>query len=287
MKHKFVTVLGREIHYTEWGVPSDNRPSVVCWHGLARTGRDFDILARCLSEQHGMHVVCPDTIGRGLSEWSPVPDEEYNVEFYIKLAKELLDALGLSRVLWFGTSMGGIIGYMGAATALRPYIQKLILNDIGPRLCDVAIQRIIAYAAVPPQFKTFCELEKCLTNTYQAFGIHDPEWIRLLVQVGSRRTNEGKWTTHYDPRVIDMLRTGFCTGSPEFVKDPWSLYDAVSCDVLTIRGSTSDLFDADTLQEMTQRGPKCKSVTIDGVGHAPAMNTPDQCEIVVSFFCRE
>ena len=55
--------MDHEIHVTEWG-DKDSRP-LLMWHGLARTGRDFDKLAAALSDEY--FVICPDTIGRGLS----------------------------------------------------------------------------------------------------------------------------------------------------------------------------------------------------------------------------
>ena len=94
---------GREIHYTEWGAQHDE--VVVAWHGLARTGRDMDAIAQALS--HRWRVICPDTLGRGLSQWSPDPKAEYSLAFYEKLAVSLLDQLGVAHCLWLGTSMGG------------------------------------------------------------------------------------------------------------------------------------------------------------------------------------
>src|SRR5690606_29647980 len=52
--------------YWEWGDP-DNDRVLLCVHGLTRTGRDFDQLARRLSSRY--RVVCPDVVGRGKSDW--------------------------------------------------------------------------------------------------------------------------------------------------------------------------------------------------------------------------
>ena len=46
-RHAFVPVMDHEIHVTEWGRPAAE--PLVMWHGLARTGRDFDELAQALS----------------------------------------------------------------------------------------------------------------------------------------------------------------------------------------------------------------------------------------------
>src|SRR4051812_37299425 len=51
--------------YLEWG-DARNRDVLVCVHGLTRSARDFDSLARALSDHY--RVVCPDVAGRGDSE---------------------------------------------------------------------------------------------------------------------------------------------------------------------------------------------------------------------------
>ena len=68
-------------------------------------------------------MVCPDAIGRGLSQWSPAPECEYCLDFYVKLAVALIDQLGIDRVHWVGTSMGGSIGLLAAAGPLRQHAQ--------------------------------------------------------------------------------------------------------------------------------------------------------------------
>ena len=94
----YATIAGRELHYTEWG--AQHPEVVVAWHGLARTGRDMDDIAAHLATRY--RVICPDTIGRGLSQWSPQPDREYCLAFYAQLAEGLLDRLGVHRCLWLG-----------------------------------------------------------------------------------------------------------------------------------------------------------------------------------------
>ena len=77
----YLVCAGREMHFTEWGAA--NAKVVIAWHGLARTGRDMDELAEHLSAR-GYRVICPDTLGRGLSQWSPDPVNEYQLSFYAK-----------------------------------------------------------------------------------------------------------------------------------------------------------------------------------------------------------
>jgi pimeloyl-ACP methyl ester carboxylesterase len=169
-------VAGRELHVTEWG--HEHTEVVLAWHGLARTGRDMDDIAAHLAQRY--RVLCPDTIGRGLSQWSPDPDREYCLAFYAQLAESLLDQLGIHRVLWLGTSMGGAIGLRAAAGALRGRIRKLVMNDIGPELPMAAQQRILNYAGNPSAFATVSELEAYFRTIYKPYGwLSDAQWRRL------------------------------------------------------------------------------------------------------------
>ena len=162
----YITCAGRELHYTEWG--AGNAETVIAWHGLARTGRDMDDIAAHLARRY--RVICPDTIGRGLSEWSPAPEREYCLAFYDQLALGLLDGLGLDRVHWLGTSMGGAIGMHAAAGALRGRIRRLVVNDSGPEVAAAAIERIRSYAGSPAAFATVTDREAYFRSVYQPSG---------------------------------------------------------------------------------------------------------------------
>jgi pimeloyl-ACP methyl ester carboxylesterase len=115
----YLVCEGREIRYTEWGAERDE--VVIAWHGLARTGRDMDDIAEHLAARY--RVICPDTIGRGLSEWSPEPEREYCLAFYGRIAVSLMDQLGIRETHWLGTSMGGALGIHLGAGPLRGRIR--------------------------------------------------------------------------------------------------------------------------------------------------------------------
>ena len=150
---RYLSCEGRELHITEWG--AQHSEVVVAWHGLARTGRDMDDIAAHLAQR--WRVICPDTIGRGLSQWSPLPDEEYQLDFYSRQATALLDQLGIAQCRWLGTSMGGAIGLHAAHGGLRGRITRLVMNDIGPELAAPAVERIRSYAGSPAAFATVSE----------------------------------------------------------------------------------------------------------------------------------
>lgn len=271
---KYLVCEGRELHYMEWG--SGHAETVVAWHGLARTGRDMDPIAEHLAQR--WRVICPDTIGRGLSQWSPEPAAEYCLAFYEKLAVSLLDQLGIGECLWLGTSMGGAIGLKAAAGALRGRIRRLVLNDIGPQLAAPAVERIRTYAGHPPAFATVGELERFFRTVYAPYGwLPDAQW-RALTESSVRRLPDGRVTPHYDPAMVQQ----FEHHPNDYLQ--WDAWDSLSLPVLCLRGETSDLLLPETADAMRQRGPRAVVVTIPGCGHAPALNTPEQYALVERFF---
>ena len=277
----YAVCAGREIHYTEWG--AGNRATVIAWHGLARTGRDMDELAGHLSSR--FRVICPDTVGRGLSQWSPDPHNEYTLAFYARLAAELFDQLGIAAAHWVGTSMGGSIGMVCAGGLAQPRlkarIKSLVLNDNAPQLADAAVARIRAYAGNPPAFATIAELEAFFRQVYQPYGwLSDAQW-RRLTETSARRLPDGRVTPHYDPSMVRQF-----TDHPHDY-EIWEHYDAIEVPVLCLRGAQSDLVLPETTAEMLKRGPGLRGLTrvveVPGCGHAPALNVPDQLDLVASF----
>ena len=283
---RYVRCAGREVHVTEWA-PSPEAPArgtVVAWHGLARTGRDMDDLAAHLAPQ-GWHVVCPDTVGRGLSQWAANPKDDYRLAFYARLARELLEQLEITHCHWIGTSMGGAIGTVGASglfePALQRCIQSLVLNDNGPQLAAPALERIKAYAGQPPAFDTVTELEAFLRAAYKPYGqLTNAQW-RRMAETSTRRLPDGRVTTHYDPAIVGQF-----THHPDDYLI-WDHYDALQVPVLLMRGVESDLLLKETAQEMTQRGPGARGLLrweeIPGCGHAPALNVPEQFALIDDF----
>lgn len=270
----YITCEGRELHYTEWGAQHDE--AVIAWHGLARTGRDMDDIAEHLSQRY--RVICPDTIGRGLSEWSPEPATEYCLAFYAKLATSLVNQLGLDKFHWLGTSMGGAIGLRAAASSLRGRLQRLVLNDMGPEIAQAATDRIRSYAGSPAAFATVSELETYFRTIYKPYGwLSDAQW-RRLTETSVRRLPNGRVTPHYDPDMVMQF-----THHPDDYAQ-WDAWDSLDIPVLCLRGETSDLLLADTAEQMRQRGPRAVVVTITGCGHAPALNTPEQFALIERFF---
>ena len=271
----YLPIMQHNIHVTEWGNPDD--PPVIMWHGLSRTGRDFDEIAKCLSRN--FHVLCPDTVGRGLSSWSQDPYNDYIVGTYVAHALLIMEAYGIQKCHWLGTSMGGIIGMCIASSPLKHHIDRLVLNDIGGEIHAPALERIRDYVTQSPTFANMSEFEDYIRLVHAPFGFHtDAQW-RHLAEHSYRRMDNGRITNHFDPQVMEVFANAFCDNNPVL----WDIYDNITAPTLLLRGEWSELLQLRVAQDMEKRGPCARTITIPSCGHAPGLNTGFQIQTVENF----
>jgi pimeloyl-ACP methyl ester carboxylesterase len=268
----YVPAAGHEVHVTEWG--ERTKPPLVMWHGLARTGRDFDDAAEALADTY--FVICPDTIGRGLSSWAR-SEQDYSYRVYGETAQALLDHYGIAKTRWVGTSMGGLIGVTLAAGLLKDRITHLVVNDVGPDIPAAGASRIASYVGMPPIYDTIAELEAWLRKNYAPFGPNNDAFWRRMADTSARRTDAGKVTVHYDPAIVSQ----FTHHKADL--DVWDKWDAVHVPTLLIRGEDSDVLSAEVAEEMTRRGPKPRLQVMRGCGHAPTLVSDREVALLRDF----
>lgn len=277
MRRRFLTIddEGRPLRlsWTEWGEPGAVR-TVVCVHGLTRNARDFDALAAELARR-GARVLCVDVAGRGGSDWLDDP-MRYAVPVYARQLGTWLDALGLDRVDWVGTSMGGLIA-LELARATPERLRSLVLNDIGPFVARETLAPIAAYLGLDLAFADLDELEAHLRTIHAGFGPLPDEVWRHLARHGARRDGE-RLTLHYDPRIREPFLAAAGTDI-----EMWDAWERLRCPVLVLRGAESAILDAATAEKMTRTGPRAALVVFEGVGHAPALFDPGQIDAVAGF----
>ena len=261
--------------YTEWGDPA-NPQVLVCVHGLSRNGRDFDDLARAMTDSH--RVVCPDIVGRGRSDWLRDPSG-YGVPQYVTDMMVLIARLDVETVQWLGTSMGGLIGMVLASLPGTP-VSRLLLNDVGPAISSESIRRIGEYIGRAPKFAGLEEAERYIRAVSAPFGaLSDTQW-RALTESSVRLAADGGLEMIYDPKIADSFHRATAAG----MIDLWPMFDRVRCPTRIVRGEFSDLLSAEVAQAMTARGPHPDLVQVPGVGHAPMFMDEAQIAIAREFF---
>jgi pimeloyl-ACP methyl ester carboxylesterase len=293
--------------YWEWGEPANPRV-LVCVHGLSRQGRDFDTLARALS--HHARVICPDVVGRGQSDWLADP-AGYQIPHYVADMLALLGHLQqqapVQTLDWVGTSMGGLIGMalcgqpglgvpdeprasaapsaaaVGSLWPLTVPVRRLVLNDVGPAIEWMALQRIGQYLGAPVRFDSLQQAADALWAIFSSFGPHtDAQWMELSRPM-VRALPGGGLALHYDPAIAQAFGAMTPGASAAGALQLWQLYDRIQARTLLLRGAQSDLLAPETAQAMARRGPRAKLVEFEGVGHAPTLMAQDQVTAVTDF----
>lgn len=282
--------------YWEWGDPANDNV-LLCVHGLTRTGRDFDDIAKSLCDKY--RVVCPDVVGRGKSDWLVNP-AGYAVPQYVSDMLTLIARVNPKRLDWLGTSMGGLIalGLAGAlvmSAAQRPdrgafglapeqtvRLNKLVLNDVGPQLNIEGLSRIVEYVGKSPQFDTFAQAVDYVRSVSESFGEHTPEqWEQLTRYVFNRQGDH--WIKHYDVRMAEpmALQNQASIEAAELML--WGAYQSIAAPILIIRGEQSDLLSVEAAQEMLARNANARLVQFPNVGHAPTLKSASQIQPIMKF----
>ncbi len=280
---KELRVLGRDgfrrLAYAEWGSAKAER-TIVCVHGVSRTGRDFDVLAASLALS-GARVVAPDLPGRGRSEWLSSPTH-YTDRAYTRAMATLIARLDVDQVDWIGTSLGGHIGMLLAAEVGSP-IRRLVLNDFGARVSAVSLRRIGGYLRQDWRFDSIEQAEAHLREIHAPFGaLTDAQWHHLA-QHSTVATESAGLRFHFDPAIASRFAVPIM-----FDVVLWPLWETVACPVLILRGENSDLLSDATVREMQRRGVAgraghVQAVHLAGCGHAPALMDTEQIELVRDF----
>jgi pimeloyl-ACP methyl ester carboxylesterase len=263
--------------YTEWGDPHNPRV-LVCVHGLTRNGRDFDALAKAMSGHY--RVVCPDVVGRGKSAHLRDP-AGYQVPQYVADMVTLIARLGVERVDWVGTSMGGLIGIALAAQEGTP-IGKLLLNDVGPIITVDSLHRIATYVGADPTWASFVDALAYVKLISAPFGnLSEAEWWVLTENTVAQRA-DGRWGFLYDPAIAAPFKATFVDKDI----DLWPIYEQLRCPTLVVRGAQSDLLPRETWQQMGARGPRAQLAEIPDVGHAPMFLNEAQISVARDFLLK-
>ena len=298
MKQQSFLSLGptgfHRVAYTDWG-DAENPHVVLCVHGLSRNSRDFDYLADVL--QKSCRVVCMDVVGRGESEW--LEDKSgYSFSTYLSDAAALVARVttpvreGLfrqaatRRLDWVGTSMGGLMGMLLAAKRGSP-IGRLVMNDVGPFVPWNGLIRLKGHLGHPRGFASLRLAGQFLREACKSFGpLTEAQWDHLI-QHSVRRHDDGRWHLRFDPAIgkWSSQRDPELPIGPEFLRgiDLWTVWKAVNCAVLVLRGAESEVLLAATVEEMRKRKPGTRSVQFEGVGHAPALFDAAQIDVVRGF----
>ncbi len=244
---------------------------VITIHGLTRNSADFDHIAGLIARS-GRRVLAVDVRGRGQSDRATDP-MTYQPPVYAKDVLTLLVAAGITRAVFLGTSMGGLITM--ALTALKSrVVAAAILNDIGPEVDKAGLARVASYSGKPVDTPTWSAAAAYAREINGVAFPHyaDADWDAFARRI-FREGTEGSPVLNYDPDISVPIKAG---GAKALAPNLWPYFRrlAKKRPTLLIRGETSDLLSADIAQRMQKAAPSMRYVEVPGVGHAPMLDEP-------------
>jgi pimeloyl-ACP methyl ester carboxylesterase len=260
---------GLRLHYRDYAGGDAGRPPIVCIPGLTRNARDFEGVAERLAGE--WRLICVELRGRGESAYAK-DAMSYVPRTYLQDMEALIGNLALERFVLFGTSLGGLITMLLAASG-KERIAGALLNDIGPVMETRGLDHIRGYVGRSRDWPTWLHAARFLA---EAQGDRYPLWKLDQWLVYAKRlaklTSGGRIVFDYDMRIAEPFKLP--AGEAGF--DLWPAFRALAgIPSLVVHGEISDLLSAETVARMKAEVPSMESVTIPNVGHAPTLDEPE------------
>ncbi len=270
---------GLRLHYRDYAGSAD-RPVIVCMPGLTRNVRDFEGLAARLSPE--WRVITVDFRGRGESAYAK-DAMSYVPLTYVQDVERLLTDLKIDRFVAFGTSLGGIVTMLLAATG-HAKLAGAVLNDVGPVIEAAGLDRIKGYVGKTSSWPTWIHAARALGETnavvYPAYKLED--WLAMAKRL-YRLTRGGRIVPDYDKNIAEPFRLP----GGEAGVDLWPALDAMrDVPTLIVRGALSDVLSDATAVAMKDRLRAADYVTVAGAGHAPTLDEPEAVAAINALLAR-
>jgi pimeloyl-ACP methyl ester carboxylesterase len=275
---------GLKLHARLYGDGDHAGTPVVCLPGLTRNVRDFHELALFLSThpETPRKVVAFDYRGRGASAYDP-NWKNYNI---VAEADDILtgvDTLGISEAAFIGTSRGGLIIHILAAT--RPSVLKAaVFNDIGPVIEAAGLAHIRSYLENASPAATFAQAEQAQRAIHGTDfpALSDQDWTRMVKAI--YRDENGRPVADYDPALVNTVVALDLRQSLPALWDQFEVLQAIP--VMVIRGENTRLLSTGTVAEMERRHPGMEVIRVARQGHPPMLETGDLPERIAHFLAQ-
>ena len=261
---------GLRLHYRDYPAAARSRhPPILCLPGLTRNARDFAPVADRLAGKY--RIIVAELRGRGKSERARDP-MSYVLATYLEDLAALIEQRSLDRFILFGTSLGGLLAMLIAATHPGK-VAGMLLNDIGPAIDPAGLSRIRGYVGKGGSYPTWLHAARGLAELHQtAYPDYRLEqWLEMAKRL-CRLTDAGRIVSDYDSAIAEPFRVP----GNESAGDLWPLLDALKpFPILLVRGALSDILTAETADRMAAALPLLQRIDLPRIGHAPTLFEPE------------
>ena len=279
---------GLSLHVLDWsqdGVP------LLFVHGFGNEAHVWDDLAPAVAPYY--RTLAVDLRGHGESDRDPEARYDYDVQ--VADLEALTEALGITRFVLVGHSLGGRIAMLFAGRH-PDRLAGLVIVDSAPELdargtvrIQLDLQRggsVDAGSAAGPSFASEAEYRELLARQYPAAG---REALQRLARHGARVRPDGRLEPRLDPAWFRGRQRASDTEMREresrITAELWDALARVPCPTLVIRGAASDVVSAEVAERMAEdvlaRG---QLVIIPRAGHSVMIDNPEACRDALTGF---
>lgn len=270
----FVPSDDARIHARVFG--NSGKMPIIIVHGLSYTSYDWiNIAARLATDRQ---VVAIDQRGFGESDWSPT--RKYDLRQQAADLIAVLDHFGWPQAILMGHSMGGRI-CLCAAAWYPQRVAALISVDFAPDLGAAGRRKVAEQIGRQPD--VFASVDEALTYHKYDAGLPPDDPIRNRFEAFLKPVPGGfalKRDLHYRDSFRQVLETG--KSHPPGV-DAWALLGEITAPLLVIRGSTSDMFLAETIEKVRITNSRAETAELSGGHDLPHDNPTDLVATVRRF----
>ncbi len=275
---------GLRLHARDYGgAEGPAKLPVIAIHGLTRNSRDFETVAPYIAAS-GRRVLALDVRGRGLSDRDANP-MQYTPLTYARDVQALMDQAGITKAVFLGTSMGGLI-MMTLAVLKSKLIAAAILNDVGPQVSPVGLARLAGYVGqAGAAIDTWADAADYARRTNAiAFPDRPQDFWDAFARRTFREDDSGKPVLDYDMDIAVPFRAAGAAKPPNL----WPFFTRLAkhAPTLLVRGETSDILDAATRDKMRRKVKTLAYTEVSGVGHAPMLDEPEAKAGILEFLAR-
>ena len=268
---KHVTLNGVRLRYLDWGTAE--KTPLICLHGHTGQAHIWDEFAQEMSEYY--HVLTIDQRGHGGSQWA---DTGYARDRFVEDLAAFVDTLALSGFVLAGLSMGGWHSLL--YTMDHPErVERIIIVDIAP---EASPEARAAMSTRPPTPMEFPSLEAGFEWMREGNPWATDARLRQDAEDKMRQQEDGKWTWKADHSLFNHTLPDMT--STELIGRYWKAVETITCPILEVRGTESNLVSDDVIRRMESVGKQFRSVDVAGAGHVVTVDKPREfIEVTRSF----
>ena len=279
----YVLLGDRQVHYLEWG--HARLPAVVCLHGGGQTAYMYEQLGAALAGRY--HVLAWDFADHGDSDPfldGPAADTAVDRHALAADAAPLCEEFGITRAVFVGASMGGIVSVTVAAT--RPdLVGAVVLLDVGHRLEVAGVQRITAFLS---EHESFADLDEAAA-AIAGYLLPERTVTQGRLTRNLRQRADGRWVWKHG--LGRRIRAG---GAIDADRGAAMVVAGLDDDLrglhrptLVLRGAQSDVLSEAGVDELLELLPDARYARIHGAGHLAAGDNPESFVSLVTRFLGE